>query len=236
MNPNTPGFSDSSVPAPNYDYKSVIISLIWNIVLNATIPLACYFFVKRFVSPSELTALIAATAFPVLKSVYDLIRSRELDPVAVLVLLGIVTSILALFLRGDPRILLIRESFITGAFGVACLISLAFPRPIMFYFARFFMAGKDPQRREAFNASLHDPAVLRGHRLVTLVWGLVYAGEFLVRIIMVYSLSVAVVLFVSPFISGLATIFTIIWTFRYAKKMRERHINMMSQHGLIKNK
>jgi hypothetical protein len=220
------GEVQSSVPA-NCEYKSVIVSLIWNIVLNATIPLACYFFVKRFVSPSELTALIAATAFPVLKSVYDLIRSHELDPVAMLVLLGIVTSILALFLKGDPRLLLIRESFITGAFGIACLISLTFPRPIMFYFARFFMAGKDPQRREVFNASLKDPAVLRGHRLVTLVWGLVYAGEFLVRIIMVYSLSVAVVLFISPFISGFATIFTIIWTFRYAKKMSERHITKM---------
>ncbi|MCE8428079.1 MAG: hypothetical protein J5U19_06815 [Candidatus Methanoperedens sp.] len=29
MNPNTPSFSDRSVPAPNYEYKSVIISLIW---------------------------------------------------------------------------------------------------------------------------------------------------------------------------------------------------------------
>lgn len=236
MNPNTPRFSDISVPAPNYEYKSVIISLIWDIVLNATIPVACYFFVKRFVSTSELTALIAATAFPVLKSAYGLIRSRELDPVAMLVLLGIVTSILALFLRGDPRMLLIRESFITGAFGIACLISLTFPRPIMFYFARFFMAGKGPQRREAFNASLQDPGVLRGHRLVTLVWGLVYAGEFLARTIMVYSLSSAIVLIVSPFISGFATIFTIIWTFRYAKKMRERHITMRSQQDLIKNK
>lgn len=219
---NPPRFFDRSVPAPNYEYKSVIISLIWNIALNATIPVACYFFVKRFVSPSELTALIGATAFPVSKSAYDLIRSRELDPVAMIVLLGIVTSILALFLKGDPRILLIRESFITGAFGIACLISLIFPRPIMFYFARFFMAGKDPKRREAFNASLQDPAVLRGHRLVTLVWGLVYAGEFLVRIIMVYSLATPVVLIVSPFISGFATIFTIIWTFGYAKKIRKR--------------
>ncbi len=224
MNLNAPIFSNHSVPAPRYEYKSVIISLIWDIVLNATIPVACYFLVKRFVSPSELTALIAATAFPVVKSAYDLIRSRELDPVAMLVLLGIVTSILALFLKGDPRVLLIRESFITGAFGIACLFSLIFPRPIMFYFARFFMAGKDPQKREAFNASVQDPAVLRGHRLVTLVWGLVYAGEFIVRIIMVYSLSVAVVLIVSPFISGYATIFTIIWTFWYAKKIRERHI------------
>src|SRR5512136_1192516 len=103
---NPPRFFDRSVPASNSAYKSLIISLVWDIALNATIPVVCYFLAKRFVSPSELTALIFATAFPLFKSAYDLIRSRELDPVAVLVLLGIVTSILALFMGGDPRILL----------------------------------------------------------------------------------------------------------------------------------
>jgi hypothetical protein len=207
---------------PNSAHKSLIVSLVWDIALNATIPVVCYFLAKRFVSPSELTALIFAIAFPLFKSANDLIRNRQLDPVAVLVLLGIVTSIMSLFLGGDPRILLIRESFFTGAFGVACLISLIFPRPIMFYFGRFFMAGKDPQKRETFNARWQNPIVRRGHRLVTLVWGVVYVGEFLVRIILVYSLPAPVVLIVSPFIIGFATIFTIIWTFWHAKKIRER--------------
>jgi hypothetical protein len=84
------------------------------------------------------------------------------------------------------------------------------------------MAGKDLQKRETFNASWQIPVVRRGHRLITLVWGVVYVGEFLVRIILVYSLPVPVVLIVSPFIIGFATIFTIIWTFWYAKKIRER--------------
>jgi hypothetical protein len=226
MNPNPSGCSDHPGPAPVDMSRPVIIFLIWDIVLNATIPVACYVLVKEFVSASELTALLAATAFPVLKSAYDLRRRRELDPVSALVLLGIGTSILALFLRGDPRVLLIRESFITGAFGIACLISLLFPRPIMFYFARYFLAGKDPRGREAFNSSVRDPGVRRGHQIVTLVWGLVFSGEFLVRVLMVYSLPIPVVLIVSPVISGLATIFTIIWTFWYARKIRERRLAM----------
>ena len=84
------------------------------------------------------------------------------------------------------------------------------------------MAGKDPQKRETFNARWQNPVVRRGHRLVTLVWGLVYVGEFLVRIILVYSLPAPVVLIISPFTIGFATISTIIWTFWYAKKIRER--------------
>ncbi len=203
----------------NSPYRSLIISLIWGIVLNATIPVVCYFFAKMFVSPSELIALIFATAFPLLKSVYELLWRHELDPVTVLILLGIAASILAIFLGGDPRMLLIRESFFTGAFGAVCLISLIFPRPIMFYFGRFFMAGNDIKKREVFNAGWKNPSVRRTHRLVTSVWGMVYVGEFLVRIILVYNLPAAVVLIISPFIIGLSTIFTIIWTFWYVKKI-----------------
>jgi len=200
----------------------MVIWLAWDIALHATIPLACYFLAKRFVSSSELTALLFATVFPLLKSGYDLVRRRELDPVAALVLLGIATSILAIFVGGDPRVLLIRESFFTGAFGVVCLVSLMFRRPIMFYFGRYFMAGKDRQKRETFDGRWRNPYVRRAHRLVTIVWGIVYVGEFAVRVILVYSLSAPVVLVVSPVLTGLATILTIIWTFWYAYRVRAR--------------
>jgi hypothetical protein len=205
----------------NLVYWPLVLSLVWDIALNATIPVACYFLAKWFISPSEMTALIAATMFPILKSVYDLVGRRELDPVAVLVLLGIVTSILALFVGGDPRLLLIRESFFTGAFGVACLLSLAFPRPIMFFFGRYFMAGRDPQKRDAFNEKWRNPAVRRAHRLVTAVWGLVYVGEFAIRVVLVYTIPAPVVLVATPFLIGIGTISTIVWTFRYAYRVRD---------------
>lgn len=197
-------------------------SLAWDIALNATIPLAFYYLSKRYVSPSELTALLAATAFPTLSSVYGLARRREVDPVAVLVLLGIVASILALLLGGDPRVLLIRESLFTGAFGIFCLVSLAFPRPVMYYFGRHFMAGRDPAKRAIFEARSGTPIGRRAHRIVTTVWGLVYGGEFLIRVVLVYTLSGPVVLVVSPILLGLATIATVVWTFRYARNVREQ--------------
>ena len=55
--------------------RPIVVSLGWDIVLNATVPVACYFFAKRLVSPSELTALLFATAFPLLKGGYDLTQN-----------------------------------------------------------------------------------------------------------------------------------------------------------------
>jgi hypothetical protein len=196
--------------------------LAWDIALNATIPVACYYVSKTFISPSELTALLIATAFPTIKSIYDLMRHRGINPVSVLVLLGILTSIIALSIAGDPRVLLIRESLFTGTFGLACLVSLLFPRPIMFYFGRYFMAGNDPEKRKVFDSRWQNPIIRRGHRLITTIWGFVYVGEFIVRVILVYTFSATLVLAVTPFLLGSATIVTIIWTFRYANKLREQ--------------
>ena len=209
-------------PDRSVSYRPLIYSLAWDIALNATIPVACYYLSKAFISPSELIALLIATTFPTFKSAYDFIGHRGINPVAVMVLLGIVTSIIALFIGGDPRILLIRESLFTGAFGAACLLSLLFPRPMMSYFGRYFFAGNNPEKRKVFDGRWKNLIIRRGHRLITTVWGLVYVAEFVIRVILVYTLSAAVVVAVSPLILGLATIFTIIWTFRYAYKLRER--------------
>jgi len=114
---------------------------------------------------------------PLAKSVFDLLRRREFDSIAILVLLGIATSGVALLLGGSPKILLVRESLFTGVFGVACFVSLLLPRPMMFYFGRFFIAGTDPLRRERFNANWALPEVRFANRLITIVWGIVYVAD-----------------------------------------------------------
>ena len=51
-----------------------IRGILWDIGLNAIIPLALYRISKRYVSPSEFTALILATTFPLGKSILGLFR------------------------------------------------------------------------------------------------------------------------------------------------------------------
>jgi hypothetical protein len=197
---------------------------VWDIVLNAIIPVVLYKLSKRYLSPSELTALMLATTFPIGKSFFDLARRGQVDPISIVVLLGIATNGVALLLGGSPRLLLVRESLFTGAFGLACFVSLLLPRPLMFYFGRYFMAGTDPQRQARFNSAWQFPEVRFSHRLITSVWGSVLLGELILRIILIYNTSAAVVLIVSPILMGTLTIATMIWTFRYGHRMRLRAI------------
>ena len=124
--------------------RGVVRGLLISIVLNALVPVVVYHLAKRYLSAAEVTALGAAALFPLGLSILDLSRMRTLDPVALVSLMSIAVSRIAVTLGGSPKLLLIRESFFTGAFGIACFVSLALPRPIMFYFGRHFTAGRDP--------------------------------------------------------------------------------------------
>jgi hypothetical protein len=203
-------------------------SIVWGIVLNAIIPVLLYKLSKSYFSPSELTALVVATTFPLGKSVFDLVRRGQVDPISIVVLLGIATDGVALLFGGNARLLLVRESIFTGAFGFACFASLLLPRPMMFYFGRHFMAGADPQRQARFNAAWQLPEVRFSHRLITSVWGCVFVGELLLRILLIYSVSAAKVLILSPILLGTLTILTMIWAFSYGHRVRLRALAQLN--------
>jgi hypothetical protein len=197
-------------------------NIVWGFVLNAIIPVILYKLSKKYLSGSELSALIIATTFSLGKSIFDLVRRGQVNPISIVVLLGIGADGVALLFGGSPRLLLVRESMFTGAFGLACFVSLLPPRPMMFYFARHFIAGEDPQRQARFNEAWRLPEVRFCHRLITIVWGSVFVGELILRIILIYNVPAATVLVISPILVGTLTVVTMIWAFSYGHRVRMR--------------
>jgi hypothetical protein len=55
-------------------------------------------------------------------------------------------------------------------------------------------------------------------------------GEFVLRIALVYNLPAPVVLAISPFSTGLVTVGTIVWTFWYPHRIRNR-IDAVAKKG-----
>lgn len=191
--------------------------------VDAGIPLGCYRLSMTFLTRSQVIGLLLAGIFPLLKSLYGLKRRHGLDPVSVVIFLGLLLGLAAFLLGGGPKLLLLRESLFTGAFGLACLISIVFRsrRPLMFFFARFFAAGVDPPRRARFDRLWQYPHFRHAQRIITLVWGLVLLGEFTLRVVLIYALSTARVLTVSPIALGALSLLTVAWTFGYAVRARK---------------
>lgn len=209
--------------------------LLVSIVINAAIPFLLYTLSKKYISSSEVVALSIAALFPIADSVIGIVRHRQLDLIAVITLLGIVTGLIGVLLGGDPKILLIRESFLTCALGIACFVSLLLPKPLMFYFGRQMMAGRDPVKRAQFDAQYQHPYARFVHRLITIVWGVAYVGEFILRVVLVYTLPTAVVLLVSPFLIGGITVATILWTIGYVRYATKRGREMLQRQQAMES-
>jgi hypothetical protein len=125
-------------------------------------------------------------------------------------------------LGGDRKLLLIGGSFFTGALGLACFLSFLFPKPLMFYFGRQMMAGRDTAKLAAYNQKWNFPHVRFVHRLITLVWGCSLISQFLIQVVLVYTFPPAVVRAVAPTITTVILVGTILWTFAYVRATRSK--------------
>jgi hypothetical protein len=171
----------------------------------------------------ETGALIASAVPPIVWSLIELVRFRRVDALSVLVVTGIVLSVAAMALGGSPRMLLLRESLVSGAVGVVFLLSLPMRRPLIFYLARATVAREMEGGAARFEALWQErPALVSAMRLMTLVWGIGLTGETALRAWMALTWPIERFLVVSPFIGyGIYGGLTL-WTFWYRKSMRGR--------------
>jgi hypothetical protein len=99
----------------------------------------------------------------------------------------------------------------------------------MFYFGRYFATADDPAKVANFNAMWQYPYFRQVMQVITLVWGVAYVGEFVLRVVMVYRLSINQVLAISPIVFNSITIGVVLWTFTYARNARRRGEEMRRQ-------
>jgi hypothetical protein len=218
--------SDSETPllqgSPRSDGLS-IRSVLPSLAIDGLLPFLTYVLLTSYVPRiSQIVALGLSAVFPAVNGLVTIVRRRHLDIIGAVVLIGIVVSIVATLFGGDPKLLLIRESFVTGALGMVCLTSLVWPRPLMFYIGRQFTVGEDPAKIAEFNTLWQYPRARHTFRVMTLVWALGWMGEFALRVLMVWKLSIPEVLAMSPFVFNGITIGLIAWTIAYTRRQRQR--------------
>ena len=103
--------------------KRVVLGL--GVLFNFLLPWAVY----RLSVPhlGETHAIVATAVAPGVWSLIQFARSREVYAMSVLVLSGIALSLVVLALGGSPKILLFRESLITGLGSLVLIGSAVSP-------------------------------------------------------------------------------------------------------------
>lgn len=131
----------------------------------------------------EFMALVWSSAPPLAWSLVELAWHRRVDALSMVVLGGILLSLLGMALGGDARLLLIRESLLSGLVGLIFVLSLALRLPLLFHLALAAQSRRDPARGRArflrwwVQQAGAQPLI----RQLTLGWGLGLCGEALGR-------------------------------------------------------
>ena len=168
------------------------------LVLDIGAPIALYYGLHS-AGVSNLVALGAGALVPAVGVIVQLITRRRLDGVGGVVVVSVLATIVLSLITGSPRLLLAREGFVTAIWGLWFLATLWARRPAAFALARPLMEG----RRAFGTASWHglwdtEPAFRRIWRVSTVMWGTGLLADAVLRVVMSYSLPIAVV----PGLSG----------------------------------
>jgi intracellular septation protein A len=192
-----------------------------SIFISGVLPFLLYQILTRR-GVATVPALSVGALFPVASTLVSWVRTRRADVIGIISLCFIAVSVATSLISGNATFVLVKESFLTGLFGLAFLGSLAAPRPLMFYLGRQFSTQGDPQGMATWNARWAIPAFRAVLRRMTLIWGLVFVVEALVRVALVFLLPVSTFLIVSQVLAYAVIGLTIRWTMAYGKRMRER--------------
>ncbi len=170
------------------------------LLINAIAPYLVYELAEPYTG--SLAALALSAVPPAIESVWSVARKRKLDMASALVLGGIAVSFVLIALGGSDRVLLLRDSLVTAAVGLAIAISAVFPKPILYYVFRE-VQGMEPD--------------LRAMRVLSAVLGIGLVVEMAVRTAMVFAMSTSRFLLVSPFVQYGMTGALVAWAVFYVR-------------------
>ena len=206
--------------------QKVIQTIILSLIINGALPVLVYNLLVDYYS--SFISLLIATLIPLGDNLYHIIKYRKADAFGLFMLTGFVLSLLAFVLGGNERLILLRESMVTGLLGLIFIASLFFAKPLIYHFAIRFSSNGETEKKGQFEKNWEVPYFRLVLRIMTAIWGIALLGEAMVKIILVYELSISTFLAVSQLIFysviGAAILFTVVYR-RYAKTRLDQLTN-----------
>jgi hypothetical protein len=193
--------------------RHVLIGI--EIAFNFVLPFVAYELAKPHLG--EIRAIMAAAVPPILWILAEFARSRRVDALSILVLGGIALSLAGFALGGSAKLLLLRESLVTGLIGVIFLGSVLIRRPLVYVLARASAARRSAEEHIELETAKDDPVFRRTMAVMTFVWGSGLVAETGLRGTLVFTLPTGQFLIVSPIIGYGTYGLLILWTFLYVR-------------------
>ncbi|WP_051830335.1 VC0807 family protein [Streptomyces novaecaesareae] len=181
-------------PSTQQKSRAAKRALAKSLVLELALPLGGFYLLTGM-GLSQWAALLISSLLLVPWLVLGMVRSRRIEVMPVFTLLMIVVGALMSMVSGSPRVLLVRDSWVFGVLGIWVLGTLATQRPFMLTAARSIVAAKIGEAgAEEWVGRWHHDATFRRHlRTLTAVWGLGFAVDAGIRVVLASTLPVDLV-------------------------------------------
>jgi hypothetical protein len=155
----------------------------------------------------EAHAIMISAAAPMLWGIAQFAVNRKLDVFSMLSLGGIVLSLAVFAFGGSPKVLLVRESLVTGLLGLVFLGSALIGRPLMFEVMRGMAdslpageTGALARARRELESFAGEPWFRRIMNRMTIAFGLLGLAEMGARVALALALPTERFLIVSPIV------------------------------------
>jgi len=161
------------------------------LLIDIGIPVGTYYLLRDAFGLSLWLSLALSSIGPAVRSVAGLVKERQLNLLAVLMLAVNLAGIGISFLTGDPRAMIAKDSIVSSVIAFAILGSVALRRPLMSAGLKPFMTRGQPPRTAAWDRlSVASPRFRRLELAFSTIWGLALLAECAARLVGAYTLPV----------------------------------------------
>jgi hypothetical protein len=196
-------------------------SLAPQMLAGGVAPFLVYALCRHF-GVSDGASLALSSVPPAVSVLVSWAWRRRLDPIGLIALVSIGAGLIAMAaLDGNELMLKLRESVITGLFGLVCLVTLVTPgKPAMFVMGRALTRSAPRSKADAFDALWELPEARRVFVVLTAAWGVGLVLEAGARTLLALTLPTGPFLAITP-VLGWAVIGGLIYfTVSYVRARR----------------
>ncbi|MFJ2774848.1 VC0807 family protein [Streptomyces sp. NPDC087300] len=187
------------------------------LVLDALVPTASYYLLSKGFGMGTMAALAWSSVVPAGRTVWGLVKERRVNGLAALILTANVVGLLLSLVAGDPRLMLAKDSGITGTVGLAVLASVVAGRPLMTAGLKPWVTKGNAVRLASWERlSAERGRFGRLERTFSVVWGVGLLAEAVARILGAYTLPVDTMVALGGVIAAVTITLTIVVSGRLA--------------------
>ncbi|KAF0696451.1 Aste57867_12792 [Aphanomyces stellatus] len=187
------------------------------VTLNILAPLVIYSLLSSHMS--DVSALLLSGIPPALDTFAYIYRERRVDIISGLSVTSIVLGAVVAAITNDARVLLVKDSLFTIGFGVAFFVSITCAKEdLIWTYNRTF---RGPDAKDDLDAKYQLPHVRSSSHFLCKVWGTGLLMEAVVRIVLIYSIPVSSMVYVSPCLLVSTFLLLGYWTKAYVTATRQ---------------